>query len=350
MSIASTTTEHGRHLPSMGYPPVPFLHNAVFTDENRVFSSADMDEVRCNVGRIFKPHSLKIYSRFNGMKSQMHHVQQGNLSMNLLQYQNEVLIDPARLDDFYLIHIPITGKSNIRCGNQSFVSTPEVASLISPTLPLNILWEAGSTHVILRIERARVERHCAQHLGIPHLEKPLEFDPALRMDTASGIYFSRLLGILGESLTSPFPQLRQPMAFEQFESTLINALLYGQANNLPLDGPVHSIAPFYIKRVEDYIHAHAAEPMTIEALAEKAGVSARTLFAGFQRYREISPMDYVRQVRLEHVREELLKTPTPISVTDIALKWGFNHLGRFSIDYKRRFGESPSATVRYRQT
>jgi AraC-like DNA-binding protein len=346
--MASTINEHGGRAHALSYPEVPFLNDQVFTDENRVFSSADMDEVKCNVGRIFKPHSLKIYSRSNGLNANMHHVQQGNLSLNLLQYQNEVLIDPARLDDFFLIHIPITGKSDIRCGNKSFTSTPQVASLISPTLPLNILWDAGSTHVILRIERARVDRHCAQHLGMQQLEKPLEFDPELRMDSASGVYFARLLGILGEALTSPFPQLRQPLAFEQFESTLINALIYGQANNLTLDAPVQTIAPFYIKRVEEFIHAHAAEPLTIENLAERAGVSARTLFAGFQRYRDISPMDYVRQVRLEHVRKELLGNPTPVSVTDIALKWGFNHLGRFSIDYKRRFGESPSATVRYR--
>ncbi|MCW3634281.1 helix-turn-helix domain-containing protein, partial [Burkholderia cenocepacia] len=53
----------------------------------------------------------------------------------------------------------------------------------------------------------------------------------------------------------------------------------------------------------------------------------------------------------QHVREELLADDTPglASVTDIALKWGFAHLGRFAIEYKRVFGESPSATLRMRR-
>lgn len=62
-------------------------------------------------------------------------------------------------------------------------------------------------------------------------------------------------------------------------------------------------------------------------------------------------MGFVRQLRLQHVREELLADESPglASVTDIALKWGFAHLGRFAIEYKRAFGESPSATLRMRR-
>jgi AraC-like DNA-binding protein len=60
-------------------------------------------------------------------------------------------------------------------------------------------------------------------------------------------------------------------------------------------------------------------------------------------------MAYVREVRLERARADLMSDdPSLGSVTDIALKWGFAHLGRFAVEYKRRFGESPSATLRFR--
>ncbi|MCA8003473.1 helix-turn-helix domain-containing protein [Burkholderia metallica] len=58
--------------------------------------------------------------------------------------------------------------------------------------------------------------------------------------------------------------------------------------------------------------------------AASAGVSPSTLFAGFRNRHGITPMGYVRQLRLQHVRDELLADDTPglASVTDVALKWG----------------------------
>lgn len=324
------------------------LEQSLFNEDNQLFCSSDMDEVKQAVGNVFKPHRLKIRDhREHGIAS-MHHVRQGALSLNRLQYQHEVVIDPDRLNDFFLVHIPMNGSSTIRCGNHRFVSTPENASLVSPTLPLEIEWEAGSADIILRIERARLDKHCAQHLGMQQLEKPLEFHPDLQLQTPAGQYFLRLVSMLADNMQSPYPQLNEPIVFEQFESTLFNALLYGQPHNLCMKAPITNIAPFYIKRVEDYIHAHTADSMTIESLAAIAGVSARTLFAGFQRYRGLSPMDYLRQVRLDRVREMLLSEKTAhLSVTEIAMQWGFNHMGRFAIDYKKRFGESPSASRRF---
>ncbi len=331
--------------PNMGQH---IANTLLMNEDNRVFESYDMDEVRQSVGRIFKPHTLKMLKHSGEFQASMHHVQHGGVSINQLGYQNEVMIDPEQLEDFYLVQIPIRGGAEIRCGNKTFISSAQTASLVSPSLPLNMRWDADSPQIILRLEKERVERHCQQHFNlIPH--KTVEFEPELHLDTTAGMHFLRMLQIMTEALTAPCPSLRYPLAFEQLQATLINALVYGQASNLPLEGPVNSIAPYFIKRVEEYIHAHAHEAMTIETLAEYAGVSVRTLFAGFHRYRETSPMEFVRQIRLQHVRSELLAQDFAAkSVTDIALKWGFNHLGRFAIDYKRRFGESPSATLRFK--
>ncbi len=102
-----------------------------------------------------------------------------------------------------------------------------------------------------------------------------------------------------------------------------------------------------MKRAEEYIRAHLNEPLSIEMLAEHAGVSVRTLFSGFRNFRGASPMTYLRNLRLDKVRQELTSREHA-SVTDVAFRWGFSHLGRFAQEYKRRFGESPSATLRYR--
>jgi AraC-like DNA-binding protein len=59
-------------------------------------------------------------------------------------------------------------------------------------------------------------------------------------------------------------------------------------------------------------------------------------------------MSYVRRHRLERVREELLSLDPAagVTVTDVALRHGFAHTGRFAAAYRERFGELPSATMR----
>jgi transcriptional regulator GlxA family with amidase domain len=81
-------------------------------------------------------------------------------------------------------------------------------------------------------------------------------------------------------------------------------------------------------------------------MAEYAGVSSRSLFTGFRRYRNTSPMTYLKEIRLRRVNEELQRLSSGSdTVTAVAFRWGFSHLGHFTTDYKRRFGESPSETL-----
>ena len=57
-------------------------------------------------------------------------------------------------------------------------------------------------------------------------------------------------------------------------------------------------------------------------------------------------MQYLKLVRLERVRTRLLKDGPTAQISSIAMSEGFGHLGHFSADYKRAYGESPSQTAR----
>ena len=83
-------------------------------------------------------------------------------------------------------------------------------------------------------------------------------------------------------------------------------------------------------------------------LAQYAGVSARSLYAGFQQYLDTSPKRYLLELKLQRVRQALLNPEQPQSVTEIATAWGFFQLGRFATEYRKRFGESPSDTLKRR--
>jgi transcriptional regulator GlxA family with amidase domain len=105
-------------------------------------------------------------------------------------------------------------------------------------------------------------------------------------------------------------------------------------------------APFYVHRAEDHIRAHWREPIAIEDLAAAANVSVRSLFNGFRRFRGQTPLSYVKALRLDRAREQLLRAdPSGASVTEIALGCGFTHMSKFARDFAARFGERPSALL-----
>ncbi|WP_420233116.1 AraC family transcriptional regulator [Pseudomonas sp. ABY48] len=129
----------------------------------------------------------------------------------------------------------------------------------------------------------------------------MEFDPKLDLTTPGGHYFLQLLTVLADAIKLDDDPLHHSLVLKQFESVLINALVYGQPNNL----------------------------------RERLDAASK-------------PMAYLRNLRLEQVHLELSRQQQDASVTDIAFKWGFAHLGRFAQEYKKRYGEAPSTTLRFR--
>lgn len=101
-----------------------------------------------------------------------------------------------------------------------------------------------------------------------------------------------------------------------------------------------------IRRAVDHVHEHAAEPITVSDLAAVSGLSVRAVQESFQRLFGMPPSAYVRSVRLQRVRGDLLRLDAATtSVSEVARRWGFAHLGRFSAEYTSRYGEYPKATL-----
>jgi AraC-like DNA-binding protein len=330
----------------------------LFPPETLLFSSADPRQAARDVARIFKPHTLRLRGSDMKLHAKMNTIRSGNFSASRLEYGADVEIDPGPLDDFFLIQIPVSGNAEIGCGNARFESSVQTASLLSPTLPVRMRWLAGNAQLCVRFERAFVEQHCASHLGHT-LDGALEFDPAVGMDAGAGRYFLRLLkayldelAVAAETGGAIHPLMRDRVG-DQFAASLLNALLYGQPHTWSeeLRRPEQAVAPHCVRKAEEYLREHFREPISMETLALAVGVSTRTLFAGFRDFRKTTPMAYLRDLRLDKARGSLLagEASSAVQVTNIALDSGFAHLGRFAASYRARFGESPSATARFKR-
>jgi len=102
-----------------------------------------------------------------------------------------------------------------------------------------------------------------------------------------------------------------------------------------------------IRRAVEHVHANAHLPVTVSDLAAVADLSVRALQDSFQRIYDTTPMTYLRTVRLDRARQELEQLePGSTTVAEVARRWGFTHLGRFSGAYVARYGEYPKVTLR----
>ncbi|MEH0689167.1 helix-turn-helix domain-containing protein [Vibrio cholerae] len=100
-----------------------------------------------------------------------------------------------------------------------------------------------------------------------------------------------------------------------------------------------------IQSAIDYVtQAPSHRPITVSDLCQATHVSRRTLQYAFEHYCQVSPKQYIKRVRLNQVRRALQAPLEDGSISDIAFRFGFYHMGEFGRSYRQLFGESPSHT------
>ncbi len=103
--------------------------------------------------------------------------------------------------------------------------------------------------------------------------------------------------------------------------------------------------PRHLKHAVRYLRDNLERKIVLSELARAAGTSERTLQEQFRQVLGMSPLGYLRRLRLIAARQEILQANSA-SIADIAMRFGYSHFGRFATDYRRCFGETPSATYR----
>jgi len=102
-----------------------------------------------------------------------------------------------------------------------------------------------------------------------------------------------------------------------------------------------------VVRFEGLLEAQLERNLPIGEISAALGVSERTLRGVCAEHLGMSPTSYLRLRRMHSVHDTLRSgAPEAASVSEVARRYGFGHLGRFSADYRALFGELPSATLR----
>lgn len=237
----------------------------------------------------------------------------------------------------YAVNIPVSGRLESVIGRDELVATPDCATIYPPDTPTCIRrWIESCSIVGVRFDRDYLHRELSRLLAEPARRLPDHLD----MTARAGASWLRLVRALAtESVADQHPVVREQLSGAITTGFVLAALPETDT------GPGKP-RPRIVKRVLDEMHADPSRPWTAGDMAEVAGVSIRRLQEGFRSYVGVSPRECLTDIRLARVREDLLRGAGGFTVTDVAMRWGFTHTGRFAAAYRHKYGECPSETLR----
>ncbi len=138
-----------------------------------------------------------------------------------------------------------------------------------------------------------------------------------------------------------------PAGSEFWMRALVEAFVSSASGGIPWDGnrgPVKSA--LVVRKVDDFLEQNGNAPVHISQLCQALTVSRRTLHRAFDEALGIGPVTYLRRQRLNHIRRALIDSGAGTrSITELALNFGFDDVGRFAGYYRQLFAELPSQTA-----
>jgi AraC-like DNA-binding protein len=103
----------------------------------------------------------------------------------------------------------------------------------------------------------------------------------------------------------------------------------------------------YVKQASLYIEAHLQDEIDLADISAAVNISPRLLQKAFAQECDCSPMRFVTRMRLERIRQELVRaSDTTTRIIDVMMSYGITQGGKFAKDYQQLFGEKPSDTLK----
>lgn len=244
--------------------------------------------------------------------------------------------------------VPRTGALDVAFGRTVAEATPGRLLLSNNLEPERVFVRAAPHRSdTLSLSWAIIAQAVAAVLETP-LIGAMDLAPVVERSTAAGQLIGNLAQTMIIGMRNDGPLLRSPIAMSnliQAFADLVVRLVPHRLSHL-LDKKIHLIAPRQVRCAIEFMHANIAQPVTMQSVAEAAGISIRSLEVSFRAFKGTTPSVYFRTIRLQAVREDLRDPSNRQSLRDICLKWGFVHFGRFAATYRAAYGENPSDTRR----
>lgn len=311
---------------------------------------ASMDEAMSVGGLVFHRHTLRALDPTRPPRLDMVSYRSGPVTLGALSYSSGVRVDSGAIPNAYQINLVLEGAVRSGRGGEQMIATPQRAVQYGLHPHGFEGFESPARLLGVKIDRLALERRLEVLLGRDLGGAHIEFGLAFPFETPISRDWYTVVQLLARRLWSEPGLTDDSLVLSNLQDALLTGLLVASPHSFrdELSQPAGAAAPRAVQRALAYVDGSPeASCISVPELAAMVGVSVRALQSGFRSALGTTPLTFLHERRLSHARRELeTGSPESTSVAEIADRWGFAHHGRFSSEYRRRFGESPSATLR----
>ena len=308
--------------------------------------TTDVDEATDALCRVYAQAQINPI-RSTRVNMRMNAVQFPTFGAGCLHFGADVSIQAEDVSAYY-IDTPLCGEAVTRWRDGYSQKTGlGSAAVLSPGTPCEIGWSGDCDQIYLKVSEPQI-RGQLEDLLDRSARKRVTFARLSPKTTASSDWVE-LIRILARESGRPDGVLAHRLAVDNLQRLLIQGLLLIQPHNYAdaLSEREPSASAAEVRRAIDLMDAQPETAWSTFQLARAIGVSSKALLTAFRRSDRPRPMEYLRRLRLDRTHAELATSPPEaVTVTTVAGRWGFVHLGWFAGQYRQQFGESPSETLR----
>jgi AraC-like DNA-binding protein len=312
------------------------------------FAASTWDEAESMGSAVYFPHVIKaVDAGDDRLDFHMDIMEFAGLTLGRTRYGAAISMDCGYLDNYHLI-IPLAGTVRSTSGGDTVHATPDSGAIYNHSRVATVHRSPGSDHLALKLDRALVERELSLMLG-RSIDEPVVFEMGIDLHSAASHRWLGGFSVLHKALAQPEILADQGLLALELRNLVILGLLVGQRHNYSeaLEGSSARSSSSIVRRAAQLLEDEPARAWTVGSLAFESGASVRALQDNFHRVLGVTPTQFLSELRLERARRDLLAgAPHELTVSSVAHRWGFAHLGRFSATYSAKFGESPSHTLR----
>lgn len=306
---------------------------------------ASPELISAGVKRHIAMHEIRATQNFS-TKSAYQYGSLHNIKLGIITYGVPTIIENSKGLKDYQLHLVTRGTCDIETKHGGFRLQEGQALIVNPLTPSSIKYHSDCSKLIIRLPKSLLD-HCVLSFFDTSPKCSISFSSDaidLGLNSAALDVFNL---VCRSAVTDNNPALNKRnfsnIPLSNYFATKLLEFFDNNARKIVSELSDSKITD----AVKEYISKNINDNISIAELASQLNVSKSKLFGEFSREKGISPAAYIKQKKLIAIYERLSNpNKDSTSISQIALDFGFNHLGRFSSDYKKLFNELPSETVR----
>lgn len=323
---------------------------ARFMQRNHLGTETDPGAMADQMRTLYSPYQLRPTYRPYAFNTSIATTCVRTIRLTTMQTRHESVGKALEDSDAYSISFAIAGQTQTWLpGVKEEISTYGQHGRIFQRKAHTITIDGDNTTILNLWIPSELIRNSVQAALGDSIARDVDFAPRLDAASGAGATVLRAMLMAAAELGEPDPSFTHPMVAGRFEEFVAHTLLAGLRHSFTdlLAAQRSAAAPRSVIRALDFMKAHAAEPLTIADVAAASACSTRAIQLAFRAWRDTTPMRELTRIRLNYAHVDLMRLGPSCTITEIALKWGFGHPGRFAQQYARLIGQSPSQTQRF---